>query len=307
MDQKKNLPSDKGYIANIIKNEAGLSLNIFKQSPGYFMADKATAPKGLESGINYLPDLAQYSFIDGHFTLTTSNHNIRNDVDLSISHFADQMISSLMASQPAPLIASLILRSNSLILKTASCYLNEACVSLDTSPNVVGFNKRFEGGRLAAEDFYRKINKNGNGPKYKFEIDVLAHSMGFAYAQGFIAQIKSMVYGNRIKSVDWSGYYVIAPENGCSGSINPADGWEQIYQYGSNEATDKKYYQDGVAPQCAIVNIGANRVYIPEKYLNGKNIPKDYKSSHSIENYSWIFEILPNLPNNLSKGYISNK
>jgi hypothetical protein len=67
MDQKKNLPSDKSYLANISKYEAGLSLNIFKQSPGYFMADKVTAPKGLESGINYLPGLAQYSFIDGHF------------------------------------------------------------------------------------------------------------------------------------------------------------------------------------------------------------------------------------------------
>jgi len=67
LDQKKLLPTDKGYVASIRANDAGLDLNIFKQSPGYFMVDKATAPKGLESGINYLPDLAQYSFIDGHF------------------------------------------------------------------------------------------------------------------------------------------------------------------------------------------------------------------------------------------------
>jgi hypothetical protein len=78
------------------------------------------------------------------------------------------------------------------------------------------------------------------------------------------------------------GFYIIAPENGCSGSVNISD-WLEIWQYGSNEEEDPFYKQDGVAPQCKVGGLDEHRAYIPADVVKG------FVSSHSIENYKWIF------------------
>jgi hypothetical protein len=101
--------------------------------------------------------------------------------------------------------------------------------------------------------------------------------MGFAYALGMIEEIKA-----QMPDITLGGFYIIAPENGCSGSVNPAD-WLEIWQYGSNEVEDPIYKQDGVAPQCPVENIGMRRAYIPDDVVKG------FVSSHFIENYKWIF------------------
>jgi len=77
-------------------------------------------------------------------------------------------------------------------------------------------------------------------------------------------------------------FYIIAPENACSGEVNLSD-WEEIWQYGSNEETTPINQQDGVAPQCPIKNIGTQRAFIPEGEEKG------FIKSHRIENYKWIF------------------
>ena len=49
-------------------------------------------------------------------------------------------------------------------------------------------------------------------------------------------------------------FYVIAPENACSGEID-LDAFEEVWQYGSNLGepnADPIHQQDGVAPQCAV-------------------------------------------------------
>jgi hypothetical protein len=98
---------------------------------------------------------------------------------------------------------------------------------------------------------------------------------------------------------------IIAPENASAGSIDLSNNWEQYYQYGINEATEKRYEQDGVAPQTAVGNINGRRVFTPATYSNGRIIPKGYVESHSISNFYWILDgtILPGLTN----GYVTPK
>jgi hypothetical protein len=101
--------------------------------------------------------------------------------------------------------------------------------------------------------------------------------MGFAYALGMIEEIKA-----QMPDIKLGGFYIIAPENGCSGEVNVTE-WLEIWQYGSDEVEDPIHEQDGVAPQCPVKNIGDNRAFIPDE------VPQGFVSSHSIENYKWIF------------------
>lgn len=91
-----------------------------------------------------------------------------------------------------------------------------------------------------------------------------------------------------VREIKLGNYYVLAPENPCTGWI-PA-GIESIWQYGSNEKPvsqggDPIWLQDGVAPQCPINNIGNRRVYIPQD----GSTPRGFKDSHSVLNFGWIF------------------
>lgn len=129
--------------------------------------------------------------------------------------------------------------------------------------------------------------------------------MDFAYAQGIIEVLKNSDIKANIK---WSGYraavrYIVAPENGGSGSVNPAD-WKQIWQYGSDlnqSGADPMWEQDGVAPQFRVKGLEnttnkSGRAYIPKN----QNIPKGFVESHSIGNYGWIFGL-----NSNANGYVS--
>jgi hypothetical protein len=118
--------------------------------------------------------------------------------------------------------------------------------------------------------------------------------MGFAYALGMLEAIKG-------ENIHLGGFYIIAPENGCSGSVDISD-WQEIWQYGSNEENhDDIYKQDGVAPQCRVGGLDdvqgkSGRAYIPDDVVQG------FISSHSIENYIWIFNKTKN-----ENGYVTPK
>ena len=72
----------------------------------------------------------------------------------------------------------------------------------------------------------------------------------------------------------------------------------EVWQYGSDEKQlkDKPWLQDGVAPQVpclGLPNLPSNkggRAYIP---INVDGVPQGFISSHSIENYKWIFKLTP--------------
>ena len=121
-------------------------------------------------------------------------------------------------------------------------------------------------------------------------VDIVCHSMGYAYALGMIQILKT-------GAIPLGRFYCVAPENACSGDINLND-FKEVWQYGTNEAPpeqggDLVWEQDGVAPQCPIKNIGSRlsgtlngRVYLPQDFY-----PKTFLGCHSISNYGWIFNI----------------
>ncbi len=100
--------------------------------------------------------------------------------------------------------------------------------------------------------------------------------MGFAYAQGMIEVLRNA-------SVKITRYYIIAPENGCTGQV-VASTFDEIWQYGTDEAQDPPKQRDGVAPQCKVQGLTINqRAFIP----SGE--PKNFLDCHYINNYNWIF------------------
>ena len=151
---------------------------------------------------------------------------------------------------------------------------------LNTKPNVEGFRTRMKNGRVAGTRFVEILKKEGYAAGDT--LDIVAHSMGFAYAQGIIQVIEESIRAQDL-FIHLGGYYIIAPENGSTGKVNP-DRWDEIWQYGTNEETAPIKKQDGVAPQCPVGNIGSlRRVYIPDTE------PQDFLDSHTIVNYKWIF------------------
>lgn len=169
----------------------------------------------------------------------------------------------------------------------ASCFRKPECVILNTTPNKSGFDARMYNGRVAGAlfvDYLRKL-----GVAASDTLDVVCHSMGFAYAQGLLEEIKRSNL-----DISLGGYYIIAPENACSGTVNPSE-WAEIWQYGTDENNTPKWLQDGVAPQCPIMGIpDSKRAYIPE------DAPQGFVESHLIKNFEWIFEKLTKN----EKGYV---
>lgn len=109
--------------------------------------------------------------------------------------------------------------------------------------------------------------------------------MGFAYSLGMIEVLKNA-------GIKIGMFYVIAPENACSGSV-PKGLEESTWQYGSDEVKDPIEVQDGVAPQCPIDGLSRKRrVFIPveDRKKNKEEEKLGFKASHSIINYEWIFK-----------------
>jgi len=140
------------------------------------------------------------------------------------------------------------------VLNSMTSYLS-LLPYLNTTPNVWGFQHRFENGKKAGMDLIAKLN-NGTITCRKITVDgkikiidtmdIVAHSMGFAYSLGMIEEIqKAQIHVGR--------FYIIAPENGCSGSV--PNNIEEAWQYGSNEDLDPIREQDGIAPQCKVGGI----------------------------------------------------
>jgi len=158
---------------------------------------------------------------------------------------------------------------------------------------VVGFNTRYEHGRQAAKDMIAKI-RSGKIPCRKTidskgnlqiidVLDVVTHSMGFAYGMGMIDELRHYCTIGRV--------YNIAPENACSGQVCAE--YQEFWQYGTNEGEDLTRLpmskRDGVAPQCpigSIYNLGTKggRIFIPIDWS-----PQGFIASHSVTNFGWIF------------------
>jgi hypothetical protein len=201
---------------------------------------------------------AESFYIDGSMSIATSNH--KNMVRFALSMF----------------------RSSKFLRKHRA---KKQYKALNTEPNIPGFEARKSSGKFAALTF---LNARCNSPAclgIKDTIDIVCHSMGYAYTLGFIEELKGKVIFGKI--------YIIAAESAC---VDGAD-WslfEEVWQYGSNLGepdADPVWEQDGIAPQCAVKGIDS----LPPNTQGGRLFfPKDWKrknfiDSHQLYNYYWIF------------------
>lgn len=196
-----------------------------------------------------------YYYIDGNNSIKTSNHRSMANFSLSYS------------------------RIKALRKKDRNKYEYHL---LNTVPNDSGFFYRKEQGKLAALAY---LNLKCNSPaclEVKDTLDIVSHSMGYAYSLGFIENVKDYVV--------FRNCYIIAPENASTGGTD----WrlfQEVWQYGSNLGqanSDPVWRQDGIAPQFPVKGIesvtNGGRLFFPEgtKHLN-------FIKAHMLNHYRWIF------------------
>ncbi len=158
---------------------------------------------------------------------------------------------------------------------------------LNTESNEEGFNERREKGKLAGLAFLTARCNEPHCETVRDTIDIVCHSMGYAYTLGFIDVVRDkVVFGN---------LYIIAPENACFAGSDWSQ-FRQVWQYGSNldqEDPDPVKQQDGIAPQCAVKGLDSmpattcGRAFIPKDWPN-----KNFIDSHMVYSYDWIFECI---------------
>ncbi len=149
---------------------------------------------------------------------------------------------------------------------------------LNMDPNPKGFYYRKEKGRIGGKALLLKLHQ-----QEKDTIDIVCHSMGYAYALGMIEVLKErVVFGN---------IYILSPENGCQDGADWIQ-FQQTWQYGSNldqVNPDPIWEQDGIAPQCEVKGMiydsRHGRAFIPKTWPK-----KNFVDSHMPYNYDWLFE-----------------
>ncbi len=139
---------------------------------------------------------------------------------------------------------------------------------------------------------------NSDNTKIVGKIDIVAHSMGFAYSLGMVSYLRDKMEPDQ-NGHRFGRFYILAPENACSAPAFPVSDFEEIYQYGTVEYGQqnphKAFENDGVAPQCTVTGLSAltqsnyARVRFPtnSKFLN-------FVDAHLVANYLWIFNIVVN-------------
>ena len=110
-------------------------------------------------------------------SITTSNHR-------DLNNFLSSFGSSVSAQIPD---ISQVEYGD--ITYTPGCYHNNSCVHLNTTPNVEGFELRKSNGRLAGQNLVVQLSKTGFNVETD-KLDIVCHSMGFAYSLGMIEAIK---------------------------------------------------------------------------------------------------------------------
>ena len=207
-----------------------------------------------------------YYYIDGSHQISTSNHRTKTQFGVSYSR-----IKALRKKE-----------------KNAHDYH-----LLNRTPNDSGFQARKTAGIVAAKAYLALRCNLPTCEESKDTIDLICHSMGYAYALGFLEALQHKVVFGRM--------YIIAPENACSDGMD----WslfDEVWQYGSNldqENPDPVWEQDGIAPQCEVKNLSTakkgGRVFFPEDYRK-----KNFIDSHLLKQYHWIIKkIKPGEP-----GYV---
>lgn len=197
-------------------------------------------------------------YVDGSFPIATSNH--RNRLRFGISWLRTKLT-------PKKQDAKRVFKR------------------LTEKPNPEGFAERKQAGRLAGEVFLQSRAQFPFSPDVKDTLDIVSHSMGYAYSLGFLEVVEPYVVLNNA--------YIIAPENASQDGYDWSK-FEHVWQYGSNLGEpnqDPLREQDGIAPQSAVKGIDqlspekGGRLFLPDDWPH-----KNFVDSHMIYSFDWIFD-----------------
>jgi hypothetical protein len=149
---------------------------------------------------------------------------------------------------------------------------------LNQKRNPEGFNYRKNKGRVGGKTLEMLLSS-----QVKDTLDIVCHSMGYAYALGIIETLSDKVVLGNI--------YILSPENASQDGTD----WSrflQVWQYGSNldqVNPDPLWEQDGIAPQCQVKGLYFDqhhgRAFLPKEWPK-----KNFIDSHMPYNYDWIFD-----------------
>jgi hypothetical protein len=214
----------------------------------------------------------EYYYADGHHSVATSNHRSLINFSTNSSSYPkrchDRKKHTCYTTRT---VSSRFFGSKQ--TKTLSL--------LATKSNKKGFKIRENSGRIAGRNLVQMLNELPNSSKND-TLYIVAHSMGFAYAQGLINELRG--------KINFGSYYILAPENASAGMVNSKE-WDQVWQYGSNlykSNQDAPCLQDGVAPQVSVKGLKeSQRIFIPKMYYKRKG----YFDSHFIGLYTWVLSI----------------
>ena len=148
-------------------------------------------------------------------------------------------------------------------------------------PNEDGFQVRFENGKRCGNNFVQSYCNAQSTDT----LDMVCHSMGYAYALGFLEAVEPHVQFGKI--------LILAPESPGVRGID-WNKFQEVWQYGSDrfeKGADVTCRQDGVAPQCAVAGIEqlergkGGRLFIP------KGAKKGFVRSHHLSYWDWFYRI----------------
>lgn len=205
------------------------------------------------------PDVSFY--LDGSFPIYTSNHRTRLRFGLSW------------------LRAKLTFRKQ---------LTQRAYKRMNTNPNPEGFYERVRQGKLGGMAFLQARHLHPLSDTVRDTIDIVCHSMGYAYALGFLSVTAPHCVLGKM--------YIMAPENAGVQGYDWST-FEEVWQYGSDldqPGADPLQDQDGIAPQSAVKGLDkmpadhGGRVFFPTDWP-GKN----FVDSHMVYSYDWMFDCIP--------------
>ncbi|SDD34782.1 hypothetical protein, partial [Williamwhitmania taraxaci] len=222
-------------------------------------------------------------YADGHMGIRTSNHfdmgKFYCSARLTIGTWPSNYKEAILKYADNAISYSI---GGSWVTNTvlATCNVVVGSSTLNIAPNVSGFNERLAKGNIGGVDFVKKLKQSSFVATDT--LDIVCHSMGFAYALGMVDAVKAA-----FPNIKLGNFYIIAPENAGSGMVNMSD-WMDVWQYGTDDEVlkNKPWLQDGVAPQVSVKGLPqTKRAFIP----TDGSVPQGFLSSHSIGNYKWIF------------------
>ena len=186
------------------------------------------------------------------------------------------------------------------ISRVVGSYLISRCIPfrskkgifLNTRSNTQGFLTRFDSGRLCGQNFLTFVTDSLNHTTHKDTLDIVCHSMGYAYALGILSVVDSSVVLGKM--------LIISPEMACYRGYE-WNKFEEVWQYGSNlgeSKADVVCLQDGIAPQCMVNGLDSlehtkgGRIFVP------KHARRGFNRSHHLSYFEWFYDL-----HNGDRGY----